>query len=159
MHAYQAHIGYSQQRPVPDIGQSMNGMRKLFDGGFMWDTDCSGAIEWAFKWSGMRSPTGYPYGGWGTQAMWLYNQLRFDKSENAHTGTIGVYGVQGDEHGVIVMRPGPTHELTTVFSHGEAGEARLISLADEDTAHVGSPFTFLSIEHLFPSMPSVKMSV
>lgn len=156
LHAWQAHIGYSTDRPVQDIDQSMNGMRTLFEGGFIWYPDCSGAVEWIFKWSGMRSPTGFPYGGWGSQAMWQYLTVRFDDPAHAHAGTLGVYGVQGDQHVVMVVAPGATREETRVFSHGEANECRLLALADEDTAHEGQPFTFLSILPLFPPLPSAK---
>jgi len=156
LNAWQSHVGYSQQRPVEDITQSMNGMRTLFQDGFVWPVDCSGTIEWIFKWSGMRSPTGHTYGGWGTQAMWQHLTTRFDDTAHTHAGTIGVYGVEGDQHGVIVLTPGTTRAETTVFSHGETGECRILPLSYEDTAHEGQPFTFLSILPLFPPLPHTQ---
>lgn len=156
LHAYQKHVAYAQIRPIPDIHESMARMRRLFDSGFTWETDCSGAIDWIFDWSGMKTPTGYPYGWGGTSAMYSHLTTHFDDPAHAHPGTIGVYGYGGDDHGVMVVQAGRTREDTLVFSHGIADVCSIGSLSDMDAGFVGVPFTFLSILPLFPPLPSVK---
>ena len=144
LHAYQAHVNWSEIRPIPNMDQSQVGMQRLFDDGYIWPTDCAGVIQWVFRWIGAKSPTGLPFNEGGTSAMYAHLP-RFTEQSAIRMATIGVYGVDGDAHGVLVTEPGPTRETTKVLSHGRPYNCNILTLAEEDAAHVGLPFTYLAV--------------
>lgn len=145
LEANQSHINWGEPRPVPYMNQSQTGMEKLFAEGKIWTTDCAGAIQWIFKWIGAKTPTGYPFDEAGSSAMYAHLTTRFTDPAKCGYCTIGVYGIDGADHAVLVTKPGKTRAETEVFSHGSAYSCKILTLAEEDTAHVGVPFTFLSV--------------
>jgi hypothetical protein len=139
-------VGYGDSRPVPWIGESLNGMLTRFKAGEVWEPDCSGAVEWICKWSGWKTPTIYPFGLGGSADMFQHLTHRYTDPRNAHAGALVTYGDAGEIHVCMVMQPDGTNPW--LFSHGSDAGPLHIRLSDENRAHAGQAVTFLDVSGL-----------
>jgi hypothetical protein len=140
-------IDYLARRPmtVPQMG--LSGVQRRLSSGERIAMDCSEAVTAMYKWAGLKDPNGLGYDGAGNSGdMWHHLTHHYTNPNNAHPGALGVYGPQGDEHVVMVIKHDAHDPI--LFSHGsEIGPLR-ISLSDENGAHRGQPFTFLDVAGL-----------
>lgn len=144
-HASQVH--YIAQRPMHNERDHMVNVLKRFRHGIGIWMDCSESVSFLYYTSGCKDPNGMNFDGWGnSHTMWQHLNHRYTDPNRAHAGALGVYGPEGNEHVIMIVKHDAHDPL--VFSHGQEAGPFIIPLSEESAGHRGQPFTFLDVSSL-----------
>lgn len=154
-----AHIGYSDQRPM-DISPRQEALIEEFEtvapNIITINWDCTAFVDWLFLHSGSKCPTSGTaiFNGIGnTETIAAVCTTHYTNTLDCKTGAIGIYGLNfpldlARQHAIVYLEADGQPENPWVASHGSAAGPLRLRLEDENGAHPGASFTWVSVGNL-----------
>lgn len=137
---------YQEVRPMVTRGLTESRLRELLAAGRDITCDCSESVTLMFRLAGLADPNGLGYDGFGYTGTMLDHLPHFKNIEDAHVGTLIVFGSGTGTHVVMVTKR--NGQNPHVYSHGSHAASAIWDLDTERTYHPGEPLTLLEIQHL-----------
>ena len=146
LNKYAPLVNYAEVRPMSTAHLTESQLRLRFEAGRTITTDCSETVTLVCRLAGLKDPNGLAYDGEGYTGTMLDHLEHFTNFDEAHPGTLIVFGDFPGTHVVIVVRPNGTNP--SIYSHGSHASSAIWDLDTERTYHAGQPMTLLAIEDL-----------